>query len=142
MIVDSSALVAILKSELMAESCLVALESNLVRRMSAVTFLEVSLVVDNSPDPMMSMRFDELMSAQGIVIEPVTESQARLARIAHQRYGRGNDSKARLNFGDCFAYALSIERNEPLLFVGDDFTHTDIRPALGPPSEPDAGTPG
>jgi ribonuclease VapC len=70
------------------------------------------------------------MTRYAIAIEPVTVSQAELARRAHQRYGRGNDSKAKLNFGDCFAYALAREKNEPLLFVGDDFIHTDITPAL------------
>jgi ribonuclease VapC len=130
MIVDSSAILAILEDEPLGEDCLRALESASTRRMSAATFLEVSIVVDNSPNPSAAMRFEELMLEYDVIIEPVTESLARLARLAHRRYGRGNDSKAKLNFGDCFAYALARERNEPLLFVGDDFIHTDIRAAL------------
>ncbi len=132
MIVDSSAIVAILANEDQAESCLRVLAFSTASRMSAASFLEISLVVDNSHNPAVARRFDDLLLEYGITIEPVTESQARMARIAHQRYGRGNDSNAKLNFGDCFAYALARERGEPLLFVGDDFTHTDIRPALTP----------
>ena len=56
--------------------------------------------------------------------------QARVARVAYRTYGKGSGHPARLNFGDCFAYALAADTGEPLLFVGDDFTHTDIRPAL------------
>jgi ribonuclease VapC len=63
-------------------------------------------------------------------ILPVTELHARIAREAYSAYGKGRGVKAQLNFGDCLAYALARERNEPLLFVGDDFTHTDIRSAL------------
>lgn len=70
------------------------------------------------------------MSRYKISIEPVTEAQARIARQAYRRFGKGNGHPARLNFGDCFAYALARDRNEPLLFVGNDFIHTDIRSAL------------
>jgi len=129
-IIDTSAILAILKHEPLAEDCLRALEFDPDHRISAATLLEASLVVDNAPNPDFSSRFDELLLQQAVTIEPVTESHARIARIAHRRYGRGNDSKAKLNYGDCFAYALAREHNEPLLFVGDDFTHTDIRAAL------------
>ena len=130
MILDTSAIVAILRREPEAEACLRVLESAPELRMSAGNLLEVLLVVDNSTIPALPGRLDEFLLDHAIMIEPVTESQARLARIAHQRYGRGNDSKAKLNYGDCFAYALARERGEPLLFVGDDFIHTDTRPAL------------
>ena len=63
------------------------------------------------------------------MIEPVTEAQARIAREAYRDFGRGSGHPARLNFGDCFAYALAKAMNEPLLFKGDDFTHTDLTPA-------------
>jgi ribonuclease VapC len=68
-----------------------------------------------------------------VVIEPVTEEQARIARAAYRDYGRGSRHPARLNFGDCFAYALARATGEPLLFKGGDFVHTDIKPALESP---------
>lgn len=79
-----------------------------------------------------SADLDAFLANYMIPIEPVTERQAKLARIAYRRFGRGSRHPARLNFGDCFAYALARDRNEPLLFVGDDFIHTDIRSALTP----------
>jgi ribonuclease VapC len=63
------------------------------------------------------------------VIEPVTEAQARIAREAYRDFGRASGHPAKLNFGDCFAYALSKVTGESLLFKGEDFTHTDITPA-------------
>ena len=68
-----------------------------------------------------------------MVIEPVTEAHAHIAREAYRDFGRGSGHPARLNFGDCFAYALARALNEPLLFKGEDFTHTDITPALAKP---------
>jgi len=65
-------------------------------------------------------------------IHPLTEKQARLGLEARIRFGRGSGSPARLNLGDCYAYALAKDLDAPLLFIGDDFTHTDIRSALGP----------
>ncbi len=70
----------------------------------------------------------------GIIIEPVTEAQARIAREAYRDFGKGSGHRAGLNYGDCFAYALARELNEPLLFKGDDFSHTDI-PFVGRPAE-------
>jgi ribonuclease VapC len=75
-------------------------------------------------------RFNELISDLGIIIEPVTAHQATVAREAHRRFGRGSGHPAKLNFGDCFAYALATELDEPLLFVGQDFMHTDVRRVL------------
>jgi ribonuclease VapC len=100
--------------------------------MSAAALLETSIVLGGLEPPIPQDDLDAFITSFGIQITSVTESQARIARLAHRRYGRGNhnDSKAKLNFGDCFAYALAREKNEPLLFVGDDFTHTDITPAL------------
>jgi len=78
-------------------------------------------------------RLDRIRRERGISlaeIEPVTEAQARIAREAYRDFGRGSGHPARLNFGDCFAYALARTTGEPLLFKGDDFTHTDVIPAL------------
>jgi ribonuclease VapC len=87
-------------------------------------------VIDGSRDPVASRRFDELLLTAEFVIEPVTEAQARLARDAYYDFGRGSGHPARLNFGDCFAYALAKDLREPLLFKGEDFKHTDIVSAL------------
>ena len=98
--------------------------------MSAASFLEAAIVVDRLPDPHDSAAFDELISDLGITIEPVTAHQAVIAREAHRRFGRGSQHRAKLNFGDCFAYALARDSDEPLLFIGQDFGHTDIKPVL------------
>jgi ribonuclease VapC len=78
----------------------------------------------------LSRRLDDLLSDASIAIEPVTEAQAHLARQAYRDYGRGSGHPARLNFGECFAYALARATGEPLLFKGGDFRHTDIAPAI------------
>ncbi len=128
MIVDTSALIAILRDEPEARFCAQAIENAAQRYLSAANFLEAAAVIDGSRDPVASRRFDELIAAAGIVIEPVTEAQARIAREAYRDFGKGSGHPARLNFGDCFAYALAKDRGEPLLFKGDDFGHTDITP--------------
>jgi ribonuclease VapC len=130
MIIDASALIAILRDEPEAADCAAAIEAASHRRLSAANFVEAAIVIDASRDPVASRRFDDLMREAQIVIEPVTEAQARLAREAYRDYGRGSGHSARLNFGDCFAYALARDSGEPLLFKGADFTHTDVTPAL------------
>jgi len=129
-IVDASALIAILHGEPDAQALADALEADPVRRISAATFLETAIVVDNRHELTVSRRLDDILKDAAIVIEPVTEAQARIAREAYRDYGRGSGHPARLNFGDCFAYALARDKMEPLLFKGDDFSHTDIRSAL------------
>jgi len=129
MIIDTSALVAILRNEPEAKDCAVAIERNRIRRVSAANFVETALVIDGSRDPIASRRFDDLVKEAQIAIEPVTEVQARIAREAYRDFGKGSGHPAKLNFGDCFAYALAKTTGEPLLFKGDDFVHTDIIPA-------------
>ncbi len=129
MIIDTSALVAILRDEPEAEICARAIESAAERRVSAVNFVEAAVVIDGSRDPIASRRFDDLLREARVIIEPVTEIQARLARDAYRDFGKGSRHPARLNFGDCFAYALAKVTGEPLLFKGDDFTQTDIKSA-------------
>ena len=80
--------------------------------------------------PKRAREFDALIERFKVVIEPVTADQARIAREANRRFGRGSGHPARLNFGDCFAYALAKAFGEPLLFVGQDFVHTDVRRVL------------
>jgi ribonuclease VapC len=135
MIVDSSALIAILFGEPDAPLYAAAIEQAMARRISAVNYVEAAVVIDGRRDPVASRRFDELMREAGLSIEPLDEAQARTAREAYRDFGRGSGHPARLNFGDCFAYALAHTRREPLLFKGGDFWggdfgHTDIEPAL------------
>lgn len=130
MIIDTSALLAILRDEPGAPACAQAIERAMVRRISAGSFLETAIVIDASGDPVSSRRLDEFFEVASIVIEPVTAEQARIGRDAYRDFGRGSGHPARLNYGDCFAYALARVTREPLLFQGSDFGHTDIRPAL------------
>lgn len=97
--------------------------------MSVANWLEVSIVADNR-SAAHGARIDELIGVLGIEIVAVTPRQGEVARLAHQRFGRGSGSPARLNYGDCFAYALSVVKGEPLLYVGDDFVHTDVASVL------------
>lgn len=127
MIVDTSALIAILRDEPDALSYAKAIAKASVRRISAANYVEAAAVIDASRDPIASRRFDDLLREAQVVIEPVTEAQARLAREAYRDFGRGGGHRARLNFGDCFAYALAKAANEPLLCKGDDFGHTDVK---------------
>ena len=126
MIVDASALLAIVRKESLSAVCFQALLDAKLIRISAANYLEAALVVDGLRDSAASEELDELLGRFSVVIEPVTEVQARIAREAHRRFGRGSGHPARLNFGDCFAYALAKEQDEPLLFIGQDFVHTDI----------------
>ena len=134
MIVDTSALIAILRAEDNAGDMALAIETAQVRRISAANFVETAVVIDASRDPIASRRFDELVEVAELRVEAVTADQARIARDAYRDFGKGSGHKARLNFGDCFAYALAKVTGETLLFKGDDFGHTDITPAL--PSAP------
>lgn len=134
MIIDTSVVVAILRDEPDAAAYLEAIRSTLPRSISAATYVELGVVIDGPGDPIASRRLDDLLGRMGIVIEPVTEPQARIARLAYRDFGKRSGHPARLNFGDCFAYALARDLNEPLLFKGDDFRHTDI-PYIGRPAE-------
>jgi ribonuclease VapC len=130
MIVDTSALLAILRDEPEALACASAIAGTATRRISAASLLEAAIIVDASRDPIASRRFDELLDVADISVEPVTEDQARIGRAAYRDFGKGSGHPAQLNFGDCFAYALAKVTGEPLLFKGDGFSHTDITPAI------------
>jgi ribonuclease VapC len=129
-IVDTSAVVAILRKEPDAGRYEDALAISVSPLISAGTYLEASIVVDANRDPVLSARLDDLLVASHMSIEPVTEEQAKIARQAYRGYGKGSGHPAKLNFGDCFSYALARATGKPLLFKGDDFTHTDLEPAL------------
>jgi ribonuclease VapC len=128
-IIDTSALIAILRAEDDASAMALAIERAPARRISAANYLETAVVIDASRDPIASRRFDELVDVAELRVEPVTHDQARIARDAYRDFGKGSGHKAGLNFGDCFAYALAKSTGEALLFKGNDFGHTDITPA-------------
>jgi ribonuclease VapC len=130
MIIDASAIIAILRDEPEARSFANAIAAVKARRISAVNYVEAAVVIDGSRSPIASRRFDDLFRAAELVVEPVTATQARIAREAYRDFGKGSGHSAGLNFGDCFAYALAKEASEPILFKGGDFTHTDLIPAL------------
>ena len=133
MIVDSSAVIAVVRLEPDAALFLGAFQQVARARMSAASYLETSIVVDAYRNPVLSRRLEDFLGEAGIGIEPVTVEQAKVAREAYRDYGRGSGHPARLNFGDCFSYALARVTGEPLLYKGDDFSHTDLRPAVPAP---------
>jgi ribonuclease VapC len=116
MIVDTSALIAVLRDEPEAVSCAHTIENSAVRRVSAANFVEAAVIINASRDPIASRRFDDLIKEAQIMIEPVTEPQARIAREAYRDFGKGSSHPGKLNFGDCFAYALAKFTGELLLF--------------------------
>jgi ribonuclease VapC len=130
MIVDSSAIVAIIRNEPDAAEYATALVNARSPKMSAANLLETAIVIDSARDPVASRRFDALIESAGIEIVAISTKQAKLARLAYRDFGRGSPSAAKLNFGDCFAHALAADVGEPLLFKGTDFLHTDLIPAL------------
>lgn len=125
MIVDTSAIIAILRDEPEAPALAKAIADSSQRRVSAISFVEAAAVVDSSNDPIASRKLDDLFEEAEFAIEPVTEKQARVAREAYRDFGKGKHL-AGLNLGDCFAYALARVTGEPLLCKGDDFRHTDV----------------
>ena len=130
MIIDTSAIIAILKREPERVTFSALLETTQDVKMSAATYFETSIVIDKLRDPFASRGLDDLIEHSRISVEPVTAEQVRIARQAYRVYGKGSGHPANLNFGDCFSYALARDKREPILFKGDDFVHTDLRSAV------------
>lgn len=128
MILDTSAVMAMLLGEPEAERFASAVSDADRRAMSAASLLEAAAVADNR-GPVASAEFDRLIARLELEVVPFTAEHARLARAAHARFGKGRHP-AGLNLGDCFAYALAVERGEPLLFKGEDFARTDVKAAI------------
>jgi ribonuclease VapC len=129
MVLDTSAILAILFKEPERDAFATALADAGQRLVSAVNALESAVVVSARKGPPGARELDLLLHHAGVVVVSFTEDHLRLAREAWERYGKGRDPAA-LNLGDCCAYALSRHSGEPLLFKGDDFSHTDVVPAL------------
>ena len=134
MIVDSSALLAIIFDEPDGPRFLEAIVGAERPRMSAATWFEAAMVVEEKGGRLAGLRFDEFVRTAGIELAPVTPEQAAVARNAWRHFGRFRHS-ARLNFTDCIAYALAKTEGEALLFKGEDFARTDIEPALAAVSQ-------
>jgi ribonuclease VapC len=129
-IVDSSALIAILAGEPDADKLNDILSSAARPALSVANYIEAAIVLDRHRARGAGERLDRYLAVAQVEFAEVTESQARIARTAYRNFGKATGHPAGLNFGDCFAYALAIERDEPLLYKGDDLKHTDIRSAL------------
>ena len=129
MILDTSALIAILYDEPDAEIYANAMSAATACRLSAATFVEVAIVVEAQTKGRGSRALDSLLRRANVVIEPVTAEQAHLAREAFAEFGKGRH-RAGLNFGDCFGYALAKATGEPLLYKGGDFKKTDVVSAI------------
>lgn len=132
MIVDTSCLIAILKQEPEAQAFADALGSEGWAQMSVVNWVEAGVVVEGARDPILTRELDDLIRIACIQVVPVSTEQGRLARQAYRDFGRGSGHPAKLNFGDCFAYALAKEADERLLFKGTDFAATDVQPGIQP----------
>lgn len=131
MIIDSSVLIAILKAEEGFEELIATIVSDRKpSSISAASYVEVSILIDRVGDPVLSGRLDQLIHDLVIVVQPVSTAQAQIARQAYRDFGKGTGHPAQLNFGDCFSYALAKESREPLLFKGNDFSHTDLQLAV------------
>ncbi len=130
MIVDTSAIIAILRGESDGDRYGNALAEADEPLISAGTYIETAIVVDSNRDPVLSGRLNDLLAVTNVKIEPVTKQHAEIARQAYRDFGKGSGHPAALNFGDCFAYALSIATGEPLLSKGEDFAQTDVKAVL------------
>jgi ribonuclease VapC len=140
MVIDSSAIIAVLLNEASAAHIAHAIEASSQRLLSAANLLEASIVIESRKGEAGGRELDLLLYRAAIEIVAVDQDQAEIARIAWRRFGKGRHP-AGLNYGDCFAYALARTRQLPLLFQGDDFSQTDIDgvPLFPAPPRPEVG---
>jgi ribonuclease VapC len=130
-VIDTSAIIAILKDEPERRSFTETIEQAETCLISAANYVETSMVMEARNGYEGLRDFDLLLFKAGIIIETVDAEQAKTARAAFSKFGKGRH-RAGLNFGDCFSYALAKTLGVPLLFKGSDFNHTDIRSAVNP----------
>lgn len=131
MVIDTSALVAMLSDEPEAEQFEAAVEADPIRLMSTASYVETSIVIEASFGEPGGRELDLWLHRAAVDQVAVDADQAETARAAYRRYGRGRH-RAALNYGDCFSYALAKTSGQPLLCKGDDFTHTDVA-TVAPP---------
>ncbi|WP_028934897.1 type II toxin-antitoxin system VapC family toxin [Pseudonocardia spinosispora] len=127
MVIDTSAMVAMLSDEPEASTFEEAIEADPVRLMSTATFLETAIVVESRYGEAGGRELDLWLHRADVQLVAVDGDQAEAARVAYRRFGKGRHP-AGLNYGDCFTYALTQVSGEPLLYKGEDFSHTDVRP--------------
>ncbi|HYU13501.1 MAG TPA: type II toxin-antitoxin system VapC family toxin [Stellaceae bacterium] len=125
MVIDSSALVAVLLEEEQSPLIARAIEAGSPRLLSAANLLETAIVIESRKGGAGGRELDLLLYRAGVEVVDVDQNQAEIARIAWRRFGKGRHA-ASLNYGDCFAYALAKSRRTALLFLGNDFAQTDI----------------
>ena len=125
MVLDTSAVLAVLLNEIEAQRFRLAIEDDAVRLLSAASLVEAAIIVEVRHGEPGGRELDLLVHKAAIQVMPVDEDQAELARVAYRRFGKGRHA-ANLNFGDCFSYALSKATGERLLFKGGDFRLTDV----------------
>jgi ribonuclease VapC len=133
MVIDSSALVALLLAEPETEAFVSAIAAASDRLLSTASYLETAIVMTARLGPQGQEKLDSLLAGLSIVLVPFTSEQARLAVTAFRRYGRGRHP-AGLNYGDCFTYALTKLTGDRVLFKGNDFSHTDLAAAVPDPT--------
>lgn len=126
MILDTSAIIAILQSEPEADQLILAIQNAKTLRVSAASVVEAGIVMYARYGDAGELEVDQFIHRLKISIVPVNAEQAELARSAYRKYGKGIH-QAGLNYGDCFSYALAISLQEKLLFVGEDFSKTDVQ---------------
>jgi ribonuclease VapC len=129
MVIDTSALVAILQKEPERRAFIEAIEGADTRRMSVATFLEISIVIESRHGVAGLRDLDHFITRAAIELVAVDAEQGRIARSAFSRFGKGRH-RAALNYGDCFSYALAMTVGDTLLWKGDDFVHTDVPAAV------------
>lgn len=132
MIVDTPAIMAVISGEGGAKALEALIAAQVTPRMSAATLVELNAVIVRRLRPEQVRLVERLLQAWNVEIVAFDESQAQVASRAYADYGKGSGHPAQLDLGDCFSYALATETNEPLLFVGTDFTLTDVQPAYVP----------
>jgi ribonuclease VapC len=129
MVIDTSAIIAVLLNEANAPRITQAIETSSPRLFSAANLLEASIVIDSRKGEAGGRELDLLIYRANVEIVSVDQDHAEIARIAWRRFGKGRHPAA-LNYGDCFAYALAKSRRLPLLYLGDDFAQTDVESVL------------
>lgn len=133
MVIDSSALIALLLAEPEADGFVAVIAGTSSRLVSAASYLETAIVMLARSGPDAQEKVDRLVAELSISIMPSTRDQAVVAIAAYSQYGKGSGHPAGLNFGDCFAYALAKLTGEPVLFKGNDFSRTDLAIAVTNP---------